>query len=176
MSLESRWRGMHARCNDKKSKRYGGRGIKVCKTWRSFKAFEKWAMQNGYHPDLEIDRINNDGDYKPSNCRFVTQVVNVRNSTAAKLTEEQVAIIRGRLQTGQTKASLAKQFGVSVGTITAVQKFKTWRGVETVKVDVTSVPWSLRRNSYPRAFLEDGTEIPRDRKECYAQATEYNRN
>jgi len=77
------WAMMKQRCLNPKSTsypNYGARGIKVCKEW-SFSAalFCEWALANGYKKGYELDRINNDGDYEPSNCRFVTIKENSRN-------------------------------------------------------------------------------------------------
>lgn len=70
------WRGMKKRCympNNKDYKNYGQRGIKVCDEWtNSFISFYDWAMSNGYDDTLTIDRINNDGDYLPDNCKWST--------------------------------------------------------------------------------------------------------
>lgn len=77
------WVGMKQRCtnpNVDKYPRYGGRGVKVCQEWMtSFEAFYKWAMSHGYRDDLTIDRIDNDGNYTPENCRWVTNAENIRN-------------------------------------------------------------------------------------------------
>ncbi len=76
------WSHMKERCsnpNDKKYRRYGGRGIKVCDDWRdNYSAFKSWAISNGYRDDLTIDRIDNDGNYEPSNCQFITRSENSR--------------------------------------------------------------------------------------------------
>lgn len=60
---------------------YGGRGITICKEWlESPKSFFDWALKNGYKKGLSIDRINNDGNYCPENCRWVTQKEQTRNT------------------------------------------------------------------------------------------------
>jgi hypothetical protein len=77
------WRDMNRRCHGKhpKAKWYGGRGITVCEEWRAkFEPFFKWAITIGWKRGLQIDRIDNDGNYEPSNCRFVTREQNVRQS------------------------------------------------------------------------------------------------
>ena len=60
-------------------KNYGGRGINVCQEWRNPLTFIAWANKNGYRKGLEINRIDNDGDYKPDNCNFVDHFINNQN-------------------------------------------------------------------------------------------------
>lgn len=79
------YRGMIDRCNNKKQtgyKNYGGRGIKVCDEWlSSFESFYEWAINNGYSEELSIDRINNDGNYEPSNCRWADSYTQQNNTS-----------------------------------------------------------------------------------------------
>jgi hypothetical protein len=76
------WANMKSRCENHKNinfSNYGGRGIKVCEEWQEFKPFYDWAISNGYEKKLNIDRINNDGNYEPKNCRWVSPKVNSSN-------------------------------------------------------------------------------------------------
>lgn len=79
------WNSMKARCYDHNNSRfyaYGAKGIAVCNEWREdFQAFYDWAMANGYHDDLSIDRKNVNGNYEPSNCRWSTDVEQANNTT-----------------------------------------------------------------------------------------------
>lgn len=79
------WVNMRQRCSNPKAarySRYGGRGIKVCAAWEeSFEAFQDWATANGYRDDLSIDRIDNDGNYEPSNCRWADSTTQRVNSS-----------------------------------------------------------------------------------------------
>lgn len=79
--LHEVWKEMKRRV---KGKYYGTmvykkKGIKVCDEWQDAKPFLDWSIQNGYKEGLQLDRIDNDGDYSPENCRWVTPKENARN-------------------------------------------------------------------------------------------------
>lgn len=81
------WEAMKGRCynaNNKKYKNYGARGIKVCKRWHIFNNFYN-DVKGGYLKGLTLDRPNVNGDYKPSNYRWVTQKIQGRNKTNNRL-------------------------------------------------------------------------------------------
>ena len=103
---------MKNRCNnpsDKRYKDYGGRGITFCKEWNDFESFRDWASANGYRDDLTIDRIDVNGNYEPSNCRWATieeQANNKRNNL--------VFTLNGRTQ---TLAQWCEEYGMNYFTV-----------------------------------------------------------
>lgn len=82
------WASMKRRCynpNSKDYKNYGGRGIILCPEWKeNFTLFRDWAIKNGYKQGLQIDRKDTNGNYEPSNCRWVTQIENENNRRYTK--------------------------------------------------------------------------------------------
>jgi hypothetical protein len=82
-SIYKAWVAMRNRCSNKRNRfysGYGGRGISVCEEWNnSFQSFYNWSMSNGYKEELTIDRIENNGNYEPNNCRWVTMEVQSKN-------------------------------------------------------------------------------------------------
>lgn len=80
--LRSIWTDMHRRCEVPSRadyQWYGARGISVCEEWSSFENFASWSMSHGYGEDLTLDRERNEGNYEPSNCRWVTVKHQERN-------------------------------------------------------------------------------------------------
>lgn len=109
--LYNRYCAIKQRCynpNHPSYKRYGGRGIKMCKAWReSFENFREWAYANGYEDNgkLTIDRIDNNGDYSPDNCRFATKKEQQLNRECALICEYKGIVY--------TAWSFAKEFGIT---------------------------------------------------------------
>lgn len=106
------WAHMVGRCCNPKDARYalyGGRGIKLCPEWKSFKSFYSWAMGNGYSELLTIDRINCNGHYEPQNCRWATWKQQQNNRTNNAL-----IIHNGKTLTRQQWAEVT---GISADTI-----------------------------------------------------------
>jgi hypothetical protein len=127
--LYDTWHGMKARCLNKRCagyKDYGGRGIKICAEWMEFAPFKDWAIANGYSDNLQIDRENVNGNYEPSNCRFVTGTINNQNKRSNVLTPEKVLEIRKLIREGNLQKDIGKRFGVPQNTISQIKNNKLW--------------------------------------------------
>lgn len=126
--VHNAWRCMHKRCYNQNAAcyaQYGGRGIKVCKRWHKFENF--YADMGDPPASTSLDRKNNDGDYKPSNCRWATRAEQSRNTSRN---------VTGRYQ-GRVwcMTDLAQAHGISVAT--ACMRLK--RGIEFVAACTTPV-------------------------------------
>ena len=98
--LYSIWKSMKSRCycpNWKPYFLYGARGITVCDEWRnSFEAFRNWALAHGYRDDLELDRMDVNGNYSPINCRWVshyTQTINRRDTLYCVIDDTKIRLV-----------------------------------------------------------------------------------
>jgi hypothetical protein len=105
---------------------YGYKNIIVCNEWREHPDnFCKWALENGYSDNLSIDRLDNNGNYEPTNCRWADTKTQGRNRSFCKITLETAKQIRIDKLTMNQK-QLAKKYNVSNGTISLIVKNKSW--------------------------------------------------
>lgn len=130
--MRMRWASMHARCEDEENAgypRYGGRGIYVCEEWQDFNNFYIWCIENNIDTALQIDRIDNNGPYAPSNCRLVSATINGRNRAVTLKAEifgevkpliewandprceVSYTVLRNRLRSGVLPELAIKKFG-----------------------------------------------------------------
>ena len=144
--LISRREGIMERCsnpNNTNYKRYGGRGITMCQEWvDSPQAFVDWALANGFSPELQIDRIDNDKGYSPDNCRWVTARDNMRNRSVGVLTAEQVGQARFLIQIEEvTVNDIAEYLGVKRTTLNVILTPNSikWADVEPIPIDIPEV-------------------------------------
>ena len=129
--LYQTWAGMKSRCfnpKNKKYKYYGGRDITIYEKWKSdYTVFREWALANGYKDNLTIDRIDNNGDYNPDNCQWISKANNNRKASE-KFTIGEVVEIRKIINYGKyTRKRIAKAYNVSPGTINNIANNKTYQ-------------------------------------------------
>lgn len=127
------WYGMTLRCSTRakgaEKKNYYNRGIRVCEDWKDYKSFEKWADSSGYDKSLQIDRINNDGNYCPQNCRWVTHQANSQNRRTSKLTVDEALLLKIKLKLGISQKCLRGMMGFSSAFLSRVKSGKRWGNI-----------------------------------------------
>lgn len=122
------WQNMKSRCrnpNNPKYHRYGGRGIKVHEDWMRIEGFAEWALNNGWKEGLTLDRIDNDGDYEPKNCRWITMSENSKKKSTTKLNLNDARRIREKVNNGECQNAIAVEYNVSRATIWFILKNRT---------------------------------------------------
>ena len=116
------WQGMRSRCrnpNTQSYARYGGRGISVCARWDDF---SKFIEDVGKSPSSKhsLDRINNNGNYEPGNCRWATRIEQARNQSRTKVSmSDAMSILKLRSQ-GLSRKAISARMSVSVGNVDQV--------------------------------------------------------
>lgn len=124
------WALIKQRCtnpNNKDYYNYGGRGITVCNDWLGFVPFMYWSLSNGYSENLVIDRINNNKNYEPSNCRWITILESNRNKRNIPMTMSLANEIRELHNTGKyTQRYLAKKYSLNYQYISKLIRNERW--------------------------------------------------
>lgn len=124
------WSGMVSRCKYPSTdgyKYYGARGITVCVEWESdFETFKAWAEANGYSDEAEIDREDTNGNYCPTNCRFVSHMDNSQNRRNGRCSLEQATFCKRLLAKGITISAAAREAGIPYMSAWHISKGNTW--------------------------------------------------
>ena len=116
--LRKIWSSMKERCYYTKHvyyKDYGGRGITVCDEWMEYIPFAKWAFRNGYSETLTIDRIDVNGNYEPSNCRWIPQEEQHSNTRSNRFVEyrgERYTLTQLARKIGMNKTTLKERLNM----------------------------------------------------------------
>lgn len=118
--LYNQWSGMIYRCTHQAAshyERYGERGVSVCQEWLdSFENFADWSIKNGYADNLEIDRIDNNGNYSPNNCRWVSHMENSRNRNTRCTSKSGVAGVMFRKDIHKWRVSIGVNYkSINIG-------------------------------------------------------------
>lgn len=140
------WRNIKSRCLNKNNgdyKYYGAKGVSIFSEWlNDFKSFYDWAVSSDWKKGLTIDRVNNKGNYEPSNCRFIPRSENSRKVSLdnhgfnfgskchfSKLNEQQVIEIKKMINSGVMLKDIAKIYNTPPNSISNIKTGKTWKHV-----------------------------------------------
>ncbi len=127
------YRSMLQRCLNERCEHfgnYGGRGITVCDRWQGPQGFENFLSDMGpRQAGTTLDREHNDRGYEPGNCRWATRPQQAQNSRATRLTVDVINEIRGRIEHGESQASVHRRMGLSRSMVSSIWKMHTWANV-----------------------------------------------
>lgn len=140
------WKDMLRRCynnDDEKYHTYYEKGITVCEEWHDFKIFQEWALNNGYQDNLTIDRIDNNGNYCPENCRWTTLKIQANNTSRNRKIEYQGEI--------KTLAQWCDQFNLPYKIIENRINRYNWAINEAFEI-----PIGMKRKTYYKSKEMDG--------------------
>lgn len=157
------WSNMKRRCSNQKEEnfvRYGGRGITVCEEWKNdFMSFYNWAMENGYHDSLTLDRKDNNGNYEPGNCRWATvrEQGNNRGEFNINITYQ------GRTQ---TLMQWAEELGLPFATLRYRIVESNWPIEEAFTIGIGAIS-SNPNGTPPIRSAEEKARVNKRRKELY---------
>ena len=167
------WCTIKQRClnpNNKQYSYYGGRGITICDEWvNDYSAFREWSTNNGYQKGLQIDRIDNDGNYEPSNCRWVdrkTQSNNKSSNILLSYNGKTQTLQQWSEETGISTDALYYRYHAGKSAEEILKKYNT--NIGSTRVDIT--------DDKVLELREQGMSIPKIAKalSC-SQGTVYNR-
>jgi hypothetical protein len=143
--LYGQWQDIKNRCNNPNVKgyeQYGKRGIKVCDEWmKEFLPFYNWAKSNNWKWGLSIDRIDNNGNYEPSNCRLATSIEQARNRSNNLIVEykgEKMCI-----------AELCERLGLKYTTILNRISKRKWSVERAISTEIKSDKIKRLNGRYP---------------------------
>lgn len=146
--IKTIYNSMIGRCKYESSPnydRYGGRGITVCDQWLNDRSsFISWALNNGYCDGLTIDRIDNDGNYEPDNCRWATYSQQARNTSRTRYIEfngEKTALL-----------DVAEAIGISHEVLSQKMEENEMEELNISSIGIRVVQMAARSRSNTRKF------------------------
>lgn len=181
--LYDTWMNMRTRCYKEQNKRYkdyGGRGITICEKWKeNFIEFYKWAVKNGYKKGLSLDRINNNGNYEPANCKWSTkyeQANNTRRNKKITINNETRTLTQWMKITGlriDTRLERGWSLEKAITTEKKTKKLLTYNG-QTHSISewgkITGLGKNLRKRLWRGWTLEKALTTPNNKNKARKKA------